>query len=231
MALALLGGGITDMRGSVGGNTFSRSKYGVTVRAKTSPVQPQSVHQTNSRGQLVTVSRRWSQVLTATERSQWNAFALTQPQTNRFGQVSYLSGHQWFNKLNSVALSITAFNYLNTPPGTGSYPSVIGLSITADIGTLAMDIDYSGSPGTGTPYVLIYATNALSAGTYYVSSKLRLIGAQAAVDGTHSIKSLWQARYGTFFPRAGHKLFVLIVTANNDDGTSSPGLMANCIIT
>lgn len=231
MALALYGGGITDLRGSVGGNTHSRSKYGSTVRAKTSPIQPRTKHQTTARGQLVNATNRWSQVLTDVQRSQWNAFALTQPQTNRFGQISYLSGQQWFNKLNVVGTSLIAGNYFAVPPATGTYPSITGLTFTSThAGAGTMDINYIGTPGVGTPYIKIYATQCLTVGTSYVSSKLKLIGAQAAVDGAHSILSLWKARYGNYAPLLGMKVFILIVTANSDDGTSSTGLMNHAIV-
>lgn len=220
------------MRGSIGGNTHSRSKGGSTVRAKTSPIQQRTTHQRASRAQLTNVTNRWSSVLTAVERSQWNAFALTQPTTNRFGSVVYLSGQQWFNKLNVTANAITAANYQATPPATGTYPGLISLSVTATHaagGTI--DITYAGSPGVGTPYVLIYATQCLTAGTYYVSSKLKLIGAQPAVDGAHSILSLWKERFGNYAPLTGQKIFVLVKTANNDDGTSSTPIITDTIVT
>lgn len=232
MSLVLYGGGITDMRGSVGGNTHSRSKFGATVRAKTSPVQPRTSHARASRTQLTNVTNRWSQVLNTTQRAAWNAFALTQPTTNRFGQISYLSGQQWFNKLNITANAITAANYQATPPATGTYPGITSLSLAAaNAGGGSMDITYAGTPGTGTPYVLIYATQCLTQGTYYVSSKLKLIGAQAASDGTHSIISLWKARFGNFAPLTGSKVFVLVKTANNNDGTSSTPIITDTIVT
>lgn len=232
MALALYGGGITDLRGSVGGNTHSRSKYGSTVRAKTSPIQPRTGHQTGARSQLVNVTNRWSQVLTEAQRLQWNAFALTQPQTNRFGQISYLSGQQWFNKLGVVGTSLTAGNYFTVPPATGTYPSVTGLTFTAThAGAGTMDINYAGTPGVGTPFINIYASQCLTVGTSYVSSKLKLIGAQVATNGAHSILTLWKNRYGQYAPLVGMKVFLLIITANNDDGTSSAGIMINTIVT
>lgn len=232
MALALLGGGIVDIRGSVSGNTFSRCKYGTTSRGKTSPIQPRTLHQRNTRGLLSLVSNRWSQVLSEAERSQWNAFALTQPQTNRFGQTAYLSGQQWHNKLNFTANALTGSNFIATPPPSGTYPPLVALSITA--GSAAggtMSITYAGTPLVGTPYVMIYVTQCLPAGTSYVSSKLKLIGAQASLDGAHSIISLWKARYGNYAPIAGMKVFALVKEANNDDGTSSVPLIASTIVT
>jgi hypothetical protein len=232
MSLALLGGGITDMRGSVGGNTYSRSRFGVTVRAKTSPIQPRTSHQRFSRGQLSNATNRWSQVLTQVERDQWNAFAITQPQTNRFGQISYLSGQQWHNKLNVSATLLTASNYILTPPVTGTYSGPITLNLNASHAAGgSMSIGYTGTPGTGTPKAMIYATQHLTPGTAYVSSKLKYIGSQTAVDGAHSILALWQARFGNFPPIAGLKIFVLLKFGNNDDGTSSVPLITSAIVT
>lgn len=232
MSIVLYGNGITDQRGSVGGNTHSRSKFGATIRTKTSPIQQRTTHQRASRAQLTNVTNRWSNVLTPPQRAQWNAFALTQPTTNRFGNIAYLSGQQWFNKLNVTANAITAANYQATPPATGTYPGLTSLSVVAAAaGGGTMSVTYAGTPGTGTPYVLIYATQCLTAGTYFVSSKLKLIGALAAVDGSHSIISLWKARFGNYAPLPGQKVFVLLKTANNNDGTSSTPLIADTIVT
>src|SRR6478752_1762055 len=129
MSLVLYGGGVIDNRGSISGNTFSRSKFGATIRAKTSPINIINAKTSQRRATLQSVAGLWGTLLTETERQQWNAFALLNPRTNVFGQIRYLSGMQWFTKL-SINLVNANISVVTTPPSTGSYPAMNSLSIT-----------------------------------------------------------------------------------------------------
>lgn len=200
MALVLLGGGIVDLRGSVAGNTFSRSRFGVTVRCKTSPLQPQTTFNTVQRASMVGLSRAWSQTLTDTERAGWNAFALLNPETNRYGQTAYLTGHQWYVRLNYCILS-SGGTALTSPPVSASYPSGTAISYTANhagAGTLTWQWT---DPGfTGTPVLRMFMSNNQSAGVEFTTSRLRYIGTVSAAAGgpgpvSFNFITLWKNRF------------------------------------
>lgn len=231
MALALYGGGITDQRGSVGGNTFSRSRYGATIRAKTSPLNPKTTFQGEVRVRLQSISNMWSQVLSDSDRAQWNAFALTQPTTNRFGQISYLSGQQMFNSL-SNNLVLVGGTISNTPPVTSSYPGVTSFVINAGSSPGEfVEAVVTGTPATGTPWFLFYYTQCLTAGTSYVSSKLKLIANTAGADATFTVTSNWKSRFGNYAPVAGQKIFGMIRVIDQTTGASSAMINAVTIVT
>lgn len=104
MANILLGGGITDMRGSIGGTTFSRSAAGNYARARMKPVNPRSALQNLRRANLAHLANHWSQHLTPEERADWRAYAEGTTWSNRLGQSIDISGLAAFVRLNTLLL-------------------------------------------------------------------------------------------------------------------------------
>jgi len=101
--LVAYGGGILDARGSIGGQTHSRNRYGAYVRARTAPVNPQSARQSAIRSIVADVTTRWLTVLTIAQRAAWGVFASNVPAKNKLGQVINLSGFNQFTKSNVAA--------------------------------------------------------------------------------------------------------------------------------
>jgi len=231
MSLVLYGGGIIDNRGSISGNTFSRSKFGATIRAKTTPINIRNEKTTQRRAFLQATAGQWSNILTETERQAWNAFALLNPRTNVFGQISYLSGMQWFTKCNAV-LAQYGGAPVTTPPTTGSYPSITSLSVTATAGSPgALNVTWVNPtlPGTGT--FEIWATPNLTPGTYYVNSKLRYVDRIAGSSDTVDFEAGWHRTFGDIPFLAGSKIYILCHNLDTDTGVTSAGVFASCIIT
>jgi len=117
MALIKFGGGVLDARGSIGGNVFSRNRYGNYMRARTAPVNPQTQRQSAIRAIMAEVSARWFNVLTEENRGSWNDFAANHPSTNKLGEVISLSGFNQFVRSN-VAAKTAGLDYINAGPVT-----------------------------------------------------------------------------------------------------------------
>ena len=92
MALVKYGGGIIQMTGSIAGNTYARNRYGNYARARTKPTNPNTDLQQVVRGAMATLTARWSQVVTAVQRTAWNLYAQNVAMKNRLGESVYLSG-------------------------------------------------------------------------------------------------------------------------------------------
>ncbi len=75
MALVKYGGGIVQMSGSIGGDTFARNRYGNYVRARTKPVNPNTTLQQAVRASMSFLTNRWAQTLDAAQRTAWNPYA------------------------------------------------------------------------------------------------------------------------------------------------------------
>jgi len=100
MALIKFGGGITEMRGSIAGNTFSRNRYGAYARARTKPVNPNTDRQQLVRASMSAMTTRWSQTLTANQRTAWNLYGSSVVMTNGLGESINLSGFNHYVRSN-----------------------------------------------------------------------------------------------------------------------------------
>lgn len=233
MALALFGNGVIDVRGSVAGTTFSRSKFGATMRAKTSPVIPTSAFASASRALLPSITTDWANLLTAVERAAWNAFALLNPSTNVFGQVAYLTGAQWYTKT-QINITLVGGTRYTTPPAYGSYPGLTTCSLASAHGSPGtITVDAGGTFPLGTPYLHVFASPNLSPGISYVNSVLRDIGFFSGLGAPASYPAIteWRARFSNLVPLQGKQIFVLCTAIDKDTGLQSPGVFANAIVT
>lgn len=104
MALIKFGGGITEMRGSMAGNVYSRNRYGAYIRARTKPTNPNTAAQQAVRQSLTTLTTRWAQTLTAAQRAAWNLYGATVAMQNRLGESTFLSGANHYLRSNSLLL-------------------------------------------------------------------------------------------------------------------------------
>jgi hypothetical protein len=231
MSLVLYGGGVIDNRGSISGNTYSRSKFGATIRAKTSPINIKNNFTTRNRANLQTVSGLWQTTLTETERQGWNAFALVNPVTNVFGQISYLSGMQWFTK---CAINQTNFGVpiVTTAPTVPAPSAPLSLSVAATNGSPgAIVITYTEPTLTGTPTLVVWVTPMLSPGLSFANNQFRLVTYVAPGGSPSDIEADWHTRFGAYPLVLGKKIFVMAYNMNVDNGTTSAAIIANGIIT
>lgn len=102
MATIKLGGGVTGVRGSIGGTTFSHNAGGDYIRNRTKPVNPRSPLQNARRARLAHLAKYWSNDLTPQERTDWIAYAKSTTWTNRLGDQITINGLAAFIRLNTL---------------------------------------------------------------------------------------------------------------------------------
>lgn len=102
MALLKFGGGITEMRGSMAGNVYSRNRYGAYMRARTKPTNPNTALQQLVRATLTQLTDRWSQTATAANRIAWNLYGSNVVMLNKLGESMNLSGYNHYIRSNSL---------------------------------------------------------------------------------------------------------------------------------
>lgn len=120
MALVQYGGGVTEITGSIGGNTFQRSSAGTIVRARVASIIPKSNISSNVLSQSASLTSAWRNLGPDYVR-EWNAFAAAHPRQDIFGKSKKLSGHGWFKSINSQRL-LASQSVINDPP-TYALPS------------------------------------------------------------------------------------------------------------
>lgn len=128
MALVKYGGGITQMSGSIAGNTHARNRFGNYIRARTKPVNPKSSGQVECRTAMAYLTEYWAETLTIAQRTAWNLYASSVAMLNRLGESIHLSGFNHFIRSNHLlarcsgtilAAAPTNFTLPETDPALG----------------------------------------------------------------------------------------------------------------
>ncbi len=91
---------ITDARGSIAGNTISRNHYGPYMRARTTPINPQTARQTLIRNTVALLSAAWADTLTLAQRTAWSLYGSNVAMTDKLGATMFLTGYNHFIRSN-----------------------------------------------------------------------------------------------------------------------------------
>lgn len=118
-ATIMLGGGVTDIRGSMGGTTFSRCAGGNYIRNRTTPVNPRSPLQSERRAAVAYVTKFWSDQLNDQQRTDWRAYASATTWTNRLGQTIEINGLAAFLRVNALQRLIPSTLISEAPTAVG----------------------------------------------------------------------------------------------------------------
>jgi len=121
MASIKFGGGITDIRGKMGGNVYSKNRFGAYMRKNTVPVNPRTALQNAVRAAFSQLSVRWSQTLTALQRTGWNSYGANVAVKNRLGEDVFLTGVNHYQRSN-VILAQIGEAYIDAAPAIFELP-------------------------------------------------------------------------------------------------------------
>lgn len=222
MATIKTGAVVAEIRGSLGGNVFSRNKGGAYVRQRVKPINPNSPRQAAVRGTFGTLQSAW-RALTQAEQNTWVAAAENYLTTNKVGDTVKYTPLQLFTRCNMTLLEagIGQINTINPSPFTGEPMSLKGkphpwdvLSELIDSGTLDFDVPNGSLPGG--LRLRVYASGLVSPGVNSERSvSMRLIGYYEAgdvtvtgTDGSLDVLADWKAVYGDPTVSAGsNKIF------------------------
>lgn len=122
MASILYGGGVMDIRGSIGGQVHSKNRYGTYIRQKTKPVNPRSPAQSAVRNIMAAVTNAWSAIVTQLQRDAWDVYAAAIVVTGRLGQSITLTGFNHYVRSNVARINAGLLR-IDPAPTTLSLPS------------------------------------------------------------------------------------------------------------
>lgn len=114
MALVKFGNGVASISGKIDGTVFSRVRGGAVARGWTNPIKAPTALQISYRTAFAAIVAEWAN-LSASERTAWNAQALTAERQNRLGETYVPSGRQLFMELNKN-LSLVGSALIQSPP-------------------------------------------------------------------------------------------------------------------
>lgn len=193
MAKIKFGMMMTDARGKLGGQVFSKNRAGSFVRTKVTPSNPNTQAQSQARALFSSISQQWSS-LTQQVRDSFNAAVQDWARTDIFGDLRNPTGKNLFQRLNNQAQS-AGLAPVVTLPAKLEMPDAIVSQV--DVSIAGTSIDLVGIDTSATTQIVVFATGPLSAGTKSAKNRLRQIftvAGNAFVD-----TDLWDAyvaKYG-----------------------------------
>lgn len=174
MALIKLTAIIDQISGKLNGTIFARNKGGNYVKGLSIPANPQTPHQQNVRNRFSYISQEWRN-LTEEQRQSWREIAKVRPVRNRLGEERFLSGFQWFQKIN-INSTLAGDGFREEPPPlvTFPYPKKMNTNLSNFPDDFLLQLEVTaGNPATCS--VLIFATPVISKGIYNFHSRLKMI--------------------------------------------------------
>jgi hypothetical protein len=211
MAKIKFGMMMTDARGKLGGQVFSKNRNGAYVRTKVTPTNPRTAEQQAGRGLLGALSQGWS-ALDDTQRATFNEAVGSWARTNIFGDTINPTGKNLFVQLNKNAIS-AGFSAIQNAPAKVEMET-LG-EVTAVIDIAGTTIEFTSTSAIENGQLQVRATPQLTQGTSFVKGKFRDIS--SAVDQFPQATAIWTdytARFGA--PVAGANIvFEVVLTKAN----------------
>lgn len=171
MAKVKFGMFMTDARGKVGGQVFSKNRSGSYVRTKVTPSNPRTARQSLVRQALGAISAAWS-ALTDADINGWNAAVNDWKTTNIFGDATAPSGKTLFVKLN-LNLNNIGLAAIDQVPAKLDMPQMGNPTAIVDIA--GEEVVFSGLTVPVGAKLVVGATPILSNGTRFFKGKFRQI--------------------------------------------------------
>lgn len=229
MALIRPGGGVAQASGALGGLVFSHNRSGQYVRARSSPVQPDTYWQSKMKGALSGASAEWAG-LTAGRRLAWNAWAQNNPVPNRLGDMIRLQGNAAFCQINARQLFNTSPLILDPPTGAAPGALIYAVS-TFDIGAGGCELTYTATPLQASEYLYVRGAVLLSVGQNFVTNKIRWCGLSGAAQASpFDWQSIVEGRLGTLV--VGMKVVLMVQVWDQSTGlVSVPRRVEGTVVT
>lgn len=218
MAKIKFGMMMTDARGKLGGQVFSKNRGGAYVRTKVTPSNAQTSFQTAVRAILTFLSSNFRS-LTAAQILAWNNAVSDFTGTDIFGDVKTPSGIDLYVRLNANIAKVGGA-YITDPPLPTNVPQLTGIAVSAaaGAGTVSISADQA-TVGAGL-HLYVEATPCLSQGKSFVKSEFRAIGFSAANAALpYAAGADYVAKFGAMV--AGQKLFVRVSTVDPVTGLTT----------
>lgn len=194
MAKITYGPIVLDARKKIAGSVFTKVKAGSMVRKKVSPIQPRTPAQTLVRALFTALSKRWTGVLTDTQRAGWIALAALYPVKDKLGATHTRTGLQMYQSVNRHLNTIGVVTPLDDPPTDQNVEGLTSVALDATTPTL---LTLTGV--TVTAQTAIYAYSSYTGPDPVVGMVVLVAGfVNAGNNGDFAIQSWSGGAAGTF---------------------------------
>jgi len=221
MASVKLGATVSDIRGSIGGTTFSRNGGGAYAKARTCGTNPNSVAQQVVRAIMSACYTAWS--LLATEvRDAWATYASNITIPNRLGDQINLSGYNMFCRTKSICDLIGVATPAAAPTVMALADQDASIEVAASASTQVVTVTYDATKdwaGEVGGHLLCYQGKPQNATINSYNGPFKYAG---KVDGAETPPSGSYAMPSIHTIGAGQKVFMQFRVLRADGRLSSP---------
>lgn len=222
MALIKFGLVVTEARGKLGGHVFTKTKAGAALRTGTTPTNPQSPAQQESRARIGYLSRLWG-TLTRNQVDAWNAEAENYKRTNVFGDQFQYAGFNLFMQLNSNLLLVGSEPILLPPRYEEGRTQVLIASLNiptaAGVATAITLTENHFGDLPAENFFIVTATAPKSQGVSNFSGMHRIVGIYSNMPTGAALLADYAAKFGQL--SAGKRVEVGLYTIDGVTGLAS----------
>jgi hypothetical protein len=223
----------SEIRGTIGGNTYSRNASGAYVRGYVKPVNKNTAKQQSVRNVFASVAQGWRS-LSAANRQTYADMCQFYPKTDSVGNVVIPTPSQLFARINGGLYQngvLANGTFLTTCPAPVSMLNPLSLSPEYDSGTndftAAVEFEPSNFTVPANSILRLEATPSISAGIKSVPKKtFSRIATLVTGDNTSTedIKSAYEAVYGSINTQMN--FYIKATLINTQTGQTSVSLVA-----
>lgn len=148
------------IRGSVGGLTYTKNQYaGIIMKRRMPPTNPNTLLQSEMRSVMSQVNYQWSNLLTQTERDDWDLYAMNTPLSGPIGEYN-ISGRLFFIAGRSLAQYLkNRFSLVGAVSNTApTSPGLLGISafsvVSATGPATGIDVSFSNLATEGVGFLV-----------------------------------------------------------------------------
>lgn len=203
MARVTYGSLVTELRGSIGGTTFQRNRFGFTAKNKSSICLPQSQDQQQSKSFMAAVAQNWL-LLSEEQRALFNTYASLYPSFSFNNPTIALSGYNIYNRWEFLRLkggyALENDISLSTEP-------IPQLQLTLQNTVQSRLIINMPDTETNSFYTLISISPPLKASVNFNIDKVRWFAAFNYAASTIDITELYLAKFGVL-PQVGEAVLI-----------------------
>jgi hypothetical protein len=199
----LVKGAFTQISGSFGGLTGSHNRGGLYLRARTIPVDPNTIRQVTIRFAMQTLATRWRDVLTPAQRAGWSTYAANTPIVGPLGDPRDVGGFAMYCRGNIVRLQLTSsLSDIVDDAAVSGEPALTspsGLALVDSTGLIGGTLLADPWVDEDDAYLGIWASRPFSPGRNFWGGPWRLIGSVAGDSTTAptTISVDWGAVWGS----------------------------------
>ncbi len=184
--LVKYGGMITDARGSMQGNTYSKNRFGKYIRGRTKPINPRSSRQSGARINIMMLAEQWRESpMDDPKRLAWETYAKGVDWGNKLGETVTLTGFNHFIRSNAALLAAGGTLETNGPPDIGLPPGDEDFAVVFNATTQKISVTFAAAKDwakeTGA-YLSVEMGRPQSATRNFFNAPYRNTGSIAGLD-------------------------------------------------